>query len=111
MKKSVLSKYELSEDAKEKMWNEFKNVCKEYDEIPEIVLSNNSSRKRRFVEIRYLTMLSVKEKNPNYTFDKVGLFFEKDHSTVIHGIGTAGYLIETDKNFRAIAEKILNSKN
>ncbi len=109
MKKSVLSQYELSDEAKQKMWTEFVNVCNEYDEKPEAVFENNGSRKRRFVEIRYLSMLSVKTKNPTYTFDKIGLYFgNKDHSTVIHGINTANDLIKSDKNFRAIAEKILN---
>jgi chromosomal replication initiation ATPase DnaA len=108
MKKSVLSKYELSDEAKQKMWAEFVNVCNEYDEKPEAVFENNRSRKRRFVEIRYLTMLSVKSKNETYTFDKIGLYFGLDHSTVIYGINTANDLIKSDKNFRAIAEKILN---
>lgn len=111
MKKSVLSKYELSEDAKNNMEAIFKNVCDKYDEKPDAVKNNDISRKRTFVEIRYLTMLVVKKKYPKYTFDKIGLYFGKDHSTVIHGINTANDLIKTDKNFRDIAENILNSKN
>ena len=38
---------------------------------------------------------------PNITLKEIGSFLGgRDHSTVIHGIKTAGDLIETDKQFR-----------
>lgn len=67
----------------------------------------STSRKRELVIPRQMFCYIAKFNMPNVTLKEIGKFLgNRDHSTVIHGIRTAGDLIETDKQFREEYEKL-----
>ena len=67
----------------------------------------STSRKRELVVTRQMFCYIAKFNMPNVTLKEIGNFLGgRDHSTVIHGIRTAGDLIETDKQFRKEYEKL-----
>ena len=65
-----------------------------------------STRKRNVVQARQLSMHFAKK----YTKASLNVIGEqcggKDHATVIHSLKTVANLLDTDKQFRAIADKI-----
>ncbi|MBQ7532652.1 MAG: chromosomal replication initiator protein DnaA [Bacteroidales bacterium] len=65
-----------------------------------------STRKRNVVQARQLSMYFAKK----YTKASLNIIGEqcggKDHATVIHSLKTVTNLLETDKQFRAVADKI-----
>ena len=65
-----------------------------------------TSRKRNVVQARQLSMYFAKK----YTKASLNIIGEqcggKDHATVIHSLKTVANLLETDKQFRAIADTI-----
>ena len=65
-----------------------------------------STRKRNVVQARQLSMHFAKK----YTKASLNVIGEqcggKDHATVIHSLKTVTNLLETDKQFRAVADKI-----
>ena len=61
----------------------------------------STSRKRELVVPRQMFCYITKFNMPNVTLKEIGKYLgNRDHSTIIHGIRTAGDLIETDKQFR-----------
>jgi len=68
-----------------------------------------SSRKRNVVQARQLSMHLAKK----YTKSSLNVIGEqcggKDHATVIHALKTVANLLETDKQFRTLADKIEKS--
>ena len=65
-----------------------------------------STRKRNVVQARQLSMYFAKK----YTKASLNVIGEqcggKDHATVIHSLKTVANLLDTDKQFQAVAEKI-----
>ena len=65
-----------------------------------------STRKRNVVQARQLSMYFAKK----YTKASLNIIGEqcggKDHATVIHSLKTVANLLETDKQFREVADKI-----
>jgi len=67
----------------------------------------STSRKRELVVPRQMFCYITKFNMPNVTLKEIGKYLgNRDHSTVIHGIRTAGDLIETDKQFRQEYERL-----
>jgi len=67
----------------------------------------STSRKRELVVPRQMFCYITRFNMPNVTLKEIGKYLgNRDHSTVIHGIRTAGDLIETDKQFREEYEKL-----
>lgn len=80
------------------------SVCEEMGTSQEDFFK--STRKRNVVQARQLSMYFAKK----YTKASLVLIGEKcgkkDHATVIHALKTIDNLLETDKQFRAMTEKI-----
>lgn len=80
------------------------SVCEEMGTSQEDFFK--STRKRNVVQARQLSMYFAKK----YTKASLVVIGEKcgkkDHATVIHALKTIDNLLETDKQFRAMAEKI-----
>ena len=80
------------------------SVCEEMGTSQEDFFK--STRKRNVVQARQLSMYFAKR----YTKASLVVIGEKcgkkDHATVIHALKTIDNLLETDKQFRAMAEKI-----
>lgn len=67
----------------------------------------STCRRRELVVPRQMFCYITKFNMPNVTLKEIGKYLgNRDHSTVIHGIRTAGDLIETDKQFRKEYEKL-----
>jgi chromosomal replication initiator protein len=71
---------------------------------PEIL--KEKSRKREIVQARQIAMYFAKEMTKS-SLKTIGLYFGgRDHSTVIHAIGTVNDLYDTDKEFRRYVEEL-----
>jgi hypothetical protein len=76
------------------------NIISSFYSQPKLLILSNC-RRREFVVPRQMFCYIAKFNMPNITLKEIGSFLGgRDHSTVIHGIKTAGDLIETDKQFR-----------
>lgn len=72
------------------------NMISEKSGMP-IDIIKSKSRKRNIVEVRQLCMYFIYK--AGYTLKQTGLFFKKDHATVIHACKTINNLFETNKVF------------
>ena len=61
------------------------------------------TRKRKYVEIRQLTMYFMTEHN--LSLSEIGKFFNRDHATVLHA-KTIKNLIETEEEIKKMYELI-----
>jgi hypothetical protein len=82
------------------------NIISSFYSQPKTLLLS-TCRKRELVVARQMFCYIAKFNMPNITLKEIGSFLGgRDHSTVIHGIRTAGDLIETNKQFRKEYEKL-----
>lgn len=73
---------------------------------------NKLTRKRKETDARALTSKIIKDLNPKITYREIatelGHFGGSKHCNIIHGIKKANNLIQSDKDFKAKYEKVLN---
>lgn len=64
-------------------------------------------RKREVVECRQVCMYIMKQRG-NYKLKRIGKHFGgRDHSTVIHACNTVTNLLDTDKTFKSLVDKVM----
>ena len=82
------------------------NVCKIFETTVELIHS-----KRRILDTctypRYVVWNHLWNEE-KWSVTRIGLFYDRDHSTVLHGIGQYNNLYGSDKDFRTKAD-IINS--
>lgn len=101
----------LTEEAREYLFKtNFKAVCKVYGECPDEVYSNNSKRKREFVEIRQICM-TIYNCKYNYSLYVSADYFNKKHTTAMYAIKAVRNLRETNKEFRKKTDVLLSGIN
>lgn len=66
---------------------------------------HRKTRKRGVVQMRQLVFFFAK-KYTCMSLSEIGLYFNQDHATVLHGIKTINDLIETDAQIRLYVTKI-----
>lgn len=66
------------------------------------------SRIRDHSEARCIIYTLIKKGDKNATLKGIGRFFNRDHSTIIHGLETYNDLYVTDKSFRIKADFLTN---
>ena len=76
-----------------------------YDETGINPLEHRAYRGRGYVEARQLLMYFML-RYTKQTLYKIGKMLDKDHATVIYARTTINNLIETDKKFREMYEKL-----
>lgn len=72
---------------------ELEYILKQVNDSLEIDI-NTSTRKRDFVQGRFLFMKLAKELNPRVSYSKIGQVLKKNHATVMHGIKTMDDIIK-----------------
>jgi len=72
--------------------------------IPRSLIVSNS-RKRGFVEKRQIIMYLAKDYNLG-TYEEIGSYFDKDHSTCLHSVKVVQNLIDTDKEIAKLINRI-----
>jgi len=72
----------------------------------EYFTNNYYSRKTDLKISRMLVWYFCKEKFPKVALSRLGGFYNKDHSTVIHGIKTVNNIIKTERVFREMVQKL-----
>lgn len=68
--------------------------------------NNYYSRKTDLKISRHLVWYFCKQKFPKVALVRLGAFYNKDHATVIHGIKNINNIIETERVFREMVQKI-----
>ena len=86
----------------------FYKVCEVCEIEPAKAFENNKVQKREFVELRNICFYIWHIKGLIKTLKESGKYFDKDHTTVIHGIKTITNLIETEPEMRKKVNKILD---
>lgn len=66
-------------------------------------------RLRKIVIARQIIMYAIRMKVDNSALKRIGKLFNRDHSTVIHGIETVNDMCMTDKSFRKTVIEFLDT--
>lgn len=74
-------------------------------ELPELLKKN---RKREIVFARMVCMSALRFEH-GWTLKKVGVFFNQDHTTVMHAIDTVKNLSQTDEKIRVQVKRFCPS--
>ena len=80
-------------------------VCKAFEITIEELHSN--TRKRPIPIARYFVWYFAKRNSIFQNIVKMGLHFNKDHATVLHGLHLVADLIAFDKHYKEIHNKLL----
>lgn len=64
------------------------------------------NRKREYVLARHLTMYFIKELHAEVSLKQLGEMFDRDHSTVIHGLTSISDQLATSGKFRKFVSSI-----
>ena len=76
---------------------------KVFETTREQILSNK--RDRKLVEARQIAMYIMRKYNLYSSLSDIGKFFNRDHSTVIHGLNNVEGLLSYDKSYKS---KLIN---
>lgn len=82
-----------------------KTICKVHR--VEIYNLLSTIRKREVINARF-QMMALLRYQMFYTFDHIGYIFNKDHSSIIHGIDKHGIYYEVDVNYKNQYNTVLN---
>ena len=84
-----------------------KAVCKNFNITKAQLVVK--TRKREVVEARQVACVLMRKHFPRMSFGRIGTFLGGlDHATMIHAIGKVDNLLETDKDFNKLFNKITN---
>lgn len=78
-----------------------KHVCEYYGIQPEKLKTGN--RSKELVDARHVVFYILR-RNTNITLKEAGLLFNRDHTTVIHGLEKLSDLMDTEPNTKAAVE-------
>lgn len=76
---------------------------------PVLMIKGRSTQKQAIA--KQMAMLLVKEYYPKITLEKIGTFFNRHHSTIIHGINSTRNEMEVSKKRSAEYDKIKEKLN
>lgn len=85
-----------------------RRVCEYYEVMPKQLFG--SSRKRKFVEPRYMAWYLMR-KHTDLTLKTMGNIFDRDHATVLHGLRAIQGWIDNDREmdfkYNALESKLI----